>query len=146
MRVERAGAAEGDEAPDLAEQLLFREDAGRLARELGQKLELLRREGDRETVDGHAARRAVERDRPGGESASSLRPRPPEHCVDPCDELLVVEGSGDEVVAATLEGVHAVDRVGAGLAEDDHRDVAVPGAAGLSFAQAPADIGPVSVL
>ena len=42
--------------------------------------------------------------------------------------------------------MHAVDRVGACLAEDDHRDVAVPGASGLALAQAPADLRPSRVL
>ena len=126
MRVEGARSAEGHEAPHLAEQLLLREHARGVGRELGQQLELLRGKRDREAVDGDSTRRAVEGDGPGRESLPQFRLRPPEHRVDPRDELLVVERPRDEVVAAALERLHPVDGVRARFAEDDHRDVLVP--------------------
>ena len=43
--------------------------------------------------------------------------------MDPLDELLVVERSRHVVVAALPEGVHAVDGVGLGPADHDHRRV-----------------------
>src|SRR3954449_7264544 len=60
--------------------------------------------------------------------------------MDPRDQLLVVERPRDEVVAAALERVHTVDRIRSRLAEDDHRDIAVPAAAWLALAQSPADV------
>src|ERR1041385_9485439 len=63
VRVQRARSAQGDEAPDLAEQLLLGEDARGIRGELRDELELLRGERDREAVDGDAARRAGERPR-----------------------------------------------------------------------------------
>ena len=66
--------------------------------------------------------------------------RAPQDGVDPRDQLLVVERPRDEVVAAALEGVHAVDRVGPRLAEHDHGHVAVPRAARLALAQHAADL------
>ena len=52
-----------------------------------------------------------------------------------------MEGPPDVVVAAAREGAHSVDRVGFGLAEEDHRHVAVPGAAGLALSEAAAKLG-----
>src|SRR6185503_4864769 len=60
--------------------------------------------------------------------------------VDPRDQLLIVKRSRDEVVTAALEGVHPVNRVRPGVAEDDQRDVAVPAAARLALSQDAADL------
>ena len=48
---------------------------------------------------------------------------------DARQQLLVGERLGEEIVTATVERPHAIDRVRLGRAEDDHRDVAVTGAA-----------------
>jgi len=45
------------------------------------------------------------------------------------------------VVAATLERLHALDRVGLDAAEHDHRHLAVPAPSGLALAQAAAELG-----
>ena len=63
-----------------------------------------------------------------------------QHGVDPGDQFLVVEGLGQVVVATALEGLDALDRVGVGAAEHDHRYLAVPSTTRLAFAQAPADL------
>jgi hypothetical protein len=58
-------------------------------------------------VHGHQPRGAVDRNRAGGEPLAQPGLRPAQDGVDPGHELLVVEGPGDEVVAAALEGVDA---------------------------------------
>jgi hypothetical protein len=60
------------------------------------------------------------------------------------DELVVDERAHDVVVAAAREAAHAVDRVPAS-ADHNHRHVAVPGPAGLAFAQTAADLEPGGV-
>ena len=66
--------------------------------------------------------------------------RAPKNRTDSREQLVVDERLRHVVVAATVERSHPVDGVGVGLAHEDERNVAVPGAAGLALAQAPAEL------
>src|SRR5215218_7998355 len=136
IRVQQTRATDRAKAPDVAQQLLFGEDARRLRRKLHHQLVLLRRERHRPAMDGDAPRAAVDRERAGRQALAQAGLRPSQHGMDAGDELLVVEGPRDEVVAAALEGMDAVDGIGgARSSEDDHRHVTVPGPPGLTGPQ-----------
>ena len=62
MRVERPRARERAIAPDVAEQLVLREDALRLGRERREQLELLAGEMDRLAANGDDAGGQVDRE------------------------------------------------------------------------------------
>ena len=83
----------------------------------------------------HAPRRTIHRQRSGGQPLPRTGLRAAQHRVDTRHQLLVVERPRDEVVATAREGVHSVDGVGPGLAEHDHRHVAIPRAPGLALPQ-----------
>ena len=57
-----------------------------------------------------------------------------------------MERARDEIVAAALERLDTVDRVGPRLAEHDHRHIAVPRASGSALPQPPADLQACRVL
>ena len=63
----------------------------------------------------------------------------PQHRPDPRHELGVELALGD-VVRPALERPHALDGIGAGGREHDHRDVAVPAPPGLALAQPLAEL------
>ena len=68
----------------------------------------------------------VDLDRARDETLRLRRLRAAEHRADPLDELVVVERPRDVVVAAPAERPHAVERIGLGVAEHDHRRLSAP--------------------
>ncbi len=110
-----------------------------------QQLVLLRREHDALAADGDPPRRAVDLDLPRFETLDLGRRHAPQDRADARDQLVVVEGPVEIVVAATVEGTHAVDRIRLRAAEQDHGHLAVPGAAGLALAKPAAELGALRV-
>src|SRR5438105_4029198 len=129
VRVERPRLAERAEAPDLAQELLFREDAARIGGELQEQLVLLRGQVDPPAADRDAAGRPVDLDRADADEVGDGRRRPPQDRPDAREQLVVEERPAEEVVGAALERPSAVDRIRLGSAEDDERHLAAPRAA-----------------
>src|SRR2546423_520145 len=71
-------ATDRAKAPDLAQQLLLREDAARLGGELQQQLVLLRRQVDPLAADRDAAGRPVDLERADAHEVRDDRRRPPQ--------------------------------------------------------------------
>ena len=119
MRLERARRDVRAEAPDVAEQLLAREDAVGVGRELHEKRELLRRKLD--LLAGTVTRRAA---RSIGERADldelDSRWAAPQERVDARKQLLVDERARQAVVGA---GERADAGRGISAAQHDHRAV-----------------------
>jgi len=92
MGVDRARAAKRAEAPDLSQQLFLREDAVRRRGELGQQLELLRREEHALAENGDATCLTVELDLAGDEALARVGRGAAQHGADTGHELLVMEG------------------------------------------------------
>ena len=123
VRVERPRPRRRAVLPHLVEELLLREHALGLARELDEELVLLLGQVDSPAADTHVAGARVDAHRPRLEHLWRRRPRAAQHGVDPLDELLIVERPRDVVVAALPEGVDAVDRVCLLRPDHDHRRV-----------------------
>ncbi len=92
------------------------------------------------TLHADAARALVDDDLARLEHVAVWAHRAPQHRADSREQLVVDERLRHVVVAAAVERAHAIDRIGVGLAHQDQRDVAVPGAAGLALAQASAEL------
>src|SRR6266849_3258709 len=90
VRLERPRRYVAAVAPDVAQQLLAREHALRIGRELQQQRVLLRREDDVDTARHDAPCGAVDHELT---EVEQLRPRwpPPKHRTDPRDELFIRE-------------------------------------------------------
>src|SRR5919204_5230696 len=129
VRVQGPRLAERAEAPDLAQELLLREDAVRLRGELQEQLVLLRRQVDPLAADRDAAGRPVDLERADAHEVRDDWRRPPQDGSDAGQQLVVEERPAEEVVGASLERPNAVDRIGFGRAEDDERHLAAPRAA-----------------
>src|SRR5438105_672747 len=129
VRVERPRLAERTEAPDLAQELLLREDAVRFRGELQEQLVLLRRQVDPRTAYRDATGRPVDLERADADEVRGDRRRPPQDGSDAGQQLVVEERPAEEVVGAAVERPCAVDRVGLGGTEDDERHHAAPRAA-----------------
>ena len=91
-------------------------------------------------LHAHAARALVDDDLARLQHVAVRANRAAQHRADAREQLVVHERLRHVVVAAAVERTHAVDGVGVGLAHQDERDVAVPAAAGLALAQAPAEL------
>jgi hypothetical protein len=76
-------------APDLAQQLLLREDAAGLGGELQQQLVLLRRQVDPPASDRHAAGRPVDLERADAHEVRDDRRRPPQDGSDAGEQARV---------------------------------------------------------
>jgi len=125
-------------APHLPEELLLREDAVRLGRELHHELELLRRETDRDVPHQYAARGPVDLEVSGDDHIAAA------HCssqqgADPRKQLLVRERSADDVVRPAVESANALDRIGR-LRDHDDRNISIPGPSGLTTAKPQAQV------
>ena len=81
-------------------------------RSLTKELVLLAGQRDALAAHVHAPGRPVDDETLRVQPLGRRRPRAAEDCANAGDQLAVVEGLGDEVVAATGEGAHAVERVG----------------------------------
>ena len=91
----------GPVPPHIAEELVLREDATRLAGQADEQRELLLGERDRVPGDTDDTRRRVDLDRSGREPLRRLRLRPAKDGTNPLDELVVVERSRQVIVATT---------------------------------------------
>ena len=91
----------GQVAPHIAEELVLREDALRLAGQSDEQRELLLRKGDARPGDTDNTRRQVDLDRPSGKPLPRLRLHTAKDCTDPLDKLVVVERTREIVVATT---------------------------------------------
>ena len=121
MRIQRPCACGDSVAPHFLEQLSFREDSFRRAREPQQQLVLLLRELHAVSRDAHDASRHVDVNRRRVDDLLESRSHPAENGANPLDELLILERRNDVVVAPLPEGVDAIDGVGLLPAEHDHR-------------------------
>src|SRR6266545_1285959 len=100
VRVQGPGAPERAEAPNVSQQLLLREDPGRIGHELKEQLVLLAGERDRHSVDADTPRCEVGRDRTCAKELVARRCRPPKDGANPRQQLLVVERPREKVIAA----------------------------------------------
>src|SRR5215211_3798591 len=108
VRVERARAAERFEAPDVAKQLLLREDASRLGCERPQQRELLVGELDAAFPDADLAGDRVD-DQVADPQRPALRPdAPAHHRSDQGEQLRVVERLHEVAVGALREAAHPI--------------------------------------
>jgi hypothetical protein len=89
VRVERPRLPERLESPHLAQELLLREDARGVRRELEQQLVLLRRQVDAGAVDGDPPRRPVDLDLADLEAVDDERLGSPQDRPDPSQQGLV---------------------------------------------------------
>jgi hypothetical protein len=125
VAVDGPGATHAAIAPDRAQQLLLRPDAGGLDGEHAQELELLLRQLDRLAVQQDAVRRGVDLQRAGADEAE--RPAPagaPEERVDAGAQLRVGERLAEVVVGPAVEAADAVDlRRPPGEEQDGRRGV-----------------------
>ena len=119
MRLERPRRHVRPESPDVAQQLLAREDAVGVGRELHEQSELLRRQVDVLAVRHNPPRHAVDGERPDVEPFDTWRAAPQQR-VDAREQLLVDERPREAVVRV-LERPDARRRIRA--AEDDDRTV-----------------------
>ena len=88
---------------------------------------LMGRELQRLPVPAHRVRPGVQLQRPEPQhplAPAALPPEPPQHGLDPGEQLLGVEGLGDVVVSTELEPHHLVHGLALGR-EQHHRDVAL---------------------
>ena len=119
--VDGARAAGELEAPDPLEQLLAREREAGVLHEAGEQVELLHREVERgarpRSFAGAALQLHVSERQDIGRR---LGLRPPQHRLDPRDELARAERFRHVVVCAQLQAEHTVDLLVA-RREHDHR-------------------------
>jgi hypothetical protein len=94
--------------------------------------------------DGYDARREVDLEVADGQPRVPRPAGAPQDGAHARDELVVDERLHHIVIASPGESAHTIDRI-APRADHDHRHIAVPGAAGLAFAQAAADLEPGSI-
>src|SRR5664280_3436393 len=121
--VDRTAASVVSLTPDRAQQLLARVHAPGRRHQLGQKVELGRRERHGRVVDPYLAARLVETDPAEGHDGRRGTGLAAQHALDPCDELVRRERFGDVVVAAQLQTEDAVDLVIASCDEQHWRPV-----------------------
>ena len=119
MRLQSPRRDVGAEPPDVAEQLLAREDAVGIQGELDEQRVLLRRQLHFLPGHHHTARGAVDRERGHLEQLEPRRAAP-EESMDPREQLLVDERPGQAVVGA---GERAHAGCGIRTAEHDHRAI-----------------------
>ena len=91
-----------------------------------QQLVLLLREVDPHPGDRDQPRAPVDPERAGDDRRGGRAARAPQHGAHPLDELVVVEGPREVVVAAAAKRAHAFARLCLGGADHDHRRLATP--------------------
>src|SRR6266550_6067900 len=114
------GAARIRHAPDEIEQALAREDDARMLEEAGEEVELLARELDQRTADGHLVGVAPQDDLARGEHLLLVPALgTTEDCLDPSRQLAGRERLRNVIVGAELEASDAVRLLVAGGEHDD---------------------------
>ena len=118
---------------------MLREHALRLAGKPRGQVELATRKRDGLAVHAYLPRAPVDHQVAGLEHIRLADPSAAQQRPHAGDEL-EVEVPLDDVVRTLLERTHPRDCVRARLSEEDHRHIAIPAAAGLSLAQAAAEL------
>lgn len=121
MRVERPGAAGGGtQAPDVAQEFVLAEHAGRIGGEDAEEGELLPGQVDLALADRHLAPRRVDQDLPHPDRLVVAAVTAAQGGRYPRPQLVMDEGSEDKVVGASVE-VEAPIRVGPTREDDDRQ-------------------------